>query len=50
MFIGEQCVSRGIKVFTPARKESFVTFIRSMEKNSEIDKFALHLTGAKERT
>ena len=50
MFIGEQCVARGIKVFTPSRRKNFVTFIRSLEKNSEIDKFALHLTGANERT
>ena len=50
MLIGEQCVEHGIRVFTPQRKRNFVTFIKNTNKNIEIDKFALHLTGANERT
>jgi hypothetical protein len=50
MLIGEQCAEQGIRVFTPKREQNFVTFIRDTNKNAEIDKFALHLSGANERT
>lgn len=49
MFIGEQCVNRGIRVITPKRRKNFVSFVRDSYKDCDVDKHALHLNGSKER-
>ena len=49
MFIAQQCVDNGIRVITPKRPDKFVRFIRDVEKNDDVDKYALHLNGSKDR-
>ena len=49
MFVAQQCVDNGIRVITPKRPDKFVRFIRDVEKNDDVDKYALHLNGSKDR-
>ena len=50
MIIAQQCVDNNINVISPMRRANFVNFIRQSEPAADIDKYALHLNGSKERT
>ena len=47
MFMGKQCLDRGIKVYSPKRCRNWLTFMS--DRNQTIDKYALHLSGNENR-
>jgi hypothetical protein len=50
MIFGYQCYAKNIKVITPKRPNRFVTFIKSLDSDSQVDKYALHINGNVQKT